>query len=277
MEEKENQNKTASERAGETIQTQNQAQNQVQNQAQIKDKILLSQEEAAEYHAFKRQKRVEEAKAALQKSEGEFYGERHEFSYAAFKKLCESAKKIGSCAVRVPSGFLPYARALLGESGVQIDCLVGGYGETATKVKAYECKYAFRQGAREISLVLSPSKIKEERWGEIKKEIKKIAKKCKKALLKVCVGAEVSYSQAVKISAMIAESGGKFLSLPFFSGVESLKRDIGDRVMLEVSKVQTVADYKTLLVAGVERIATDEGEEIASMLLKEAEKTPLIG
>ena len=239
------------------------------------DGILLSVSEAEEYHAFKKQKRVEEAKAAMQKAEAELGEE--EWSAAGVKKLCESAKKINAAAVRVPSGYLPLALSALAGSSVKADCLVGSSGEEAAKVKAFEAKFALRQGAKEVTLVLSPSKLKEEKYPEIKKEIKKIAKKCRAALLKVSVNNEVSYSAVKRLSEIASLCGAKFLSVPYTVGSERLKKEVGDRLMLEFTGVKTVADYKILLTAGAERIGTNEGESIFSALLKEAEQAPLNG
>lgn len=232
------------------------------------DGLVLSPAEAEEYCAFKRQKRVSEVYVALSKSEVETPIQ----NTGDVKKACETAKKIGSVAVRLSPNFLPVAFSFLQGSGILLDALVGGTGETLTKVKAYEAKKAIGAGASEITLVLSETAFSSGKTGEVKKEIKKVCKAAKKHPVKVRVfgGDENAILRLCKL----AEGGGaKFLSVPYYVGAEKLRREIGSACMLEITGVETPTDYKTLVLAGVERITTNSGEEIFSSLMDEAENT----
>lgn len=68
-----------------------------------------------------------------------------------------------------------------------------------------------------------------------------------------------------------ADCGAKYLTVEFFPDCGRLKRDLHDSCMLEVTGVETAADYKALVAAGVERIGTSHAEEIYAELMKEAE------
>lgn len=231
--------------------------------------IVIPSSEAEEYCLFKRQKRVAEAAAAFSRSETEGGGDG---SAGGLKRLCEGAKRTGSAAVRVTPNFVAQARGLLAGSKVAVDCVTGGTGETTARVKAYEAKRAIRDGAREITLVICGSALKNERTGEIKKEVKRVVRAAKKVAVKVAAGKDQTYAELLKLAKLTAECGGKFLSVPFFAGAEALKRDMRDCCMLEVRGVTTAADYKILAGAGVERIATVSAEEIYAELMTEAER-----
>lgn len=230
--------------------------------------IVIPSSEAEEYCLFKRQKRVAEAAAAFSRSETDGCGE----VAGELKRLCESAKRTGSAAVRVTPNFVAQARGLLAGSKTVIDCVVGGTGETTARVKAYEAKRAIRDGAREITLVICGSALKNGRTGEIKKEVKRVARAVKKVAVKVAADKEQTYAELLKLAKLTAECGGKFLSVPFFAGAEALRRDMRDCCMLEVRGVTAAADYKILAGAGAERIATDRAEEIYAELMAEAER-----
>lgn len=230
------------------------------------DGLVLSPDEAEEYCAYKRQKRVEEVRAALMKTEMQI----GTLSIPELRRVCDEAKKVKCRAVRLPSGYIDGARTHLCESGTHIDCEVGTGGESAVKCKLYEGKYALRHGAKELTLVLSPSMIKNGRWWEIKREIKKFSTLKKRATLKLTAGSQPT-SELIKIAGILSAYGIKFLSVPFFVGVDGLKGELKDRCMLEVTDVESSTDFKTLILAGVERIVTPCPELIFSELIKEAE------
>lgn len=227
---------------------------------------MLSPIEAEEYCAYKRQKRVEEVRRAFLKAELETIP----LTLESLKKTCATALKLHVAAVRVTSEHVRAAKSLLGES-VGVDVAVGGDGSQATKVKAYETKYALRLGGREISLVLSEAMRKSDKTGEMKKEIAKIVKSAKRGLVKIALREETAISEIARIAKLVGESGGKFVSVPYFSGVEELRAAMGDCCMLEVREVSDAAQFKALVRAGVERISTARAEEIFAELMREAE------
>lgn len=235
--------------------------------------IVLSTAEAEEYRSFKRQKRISEVWAALARSECE--GAKRGIALAELKKSCDEAVSVHAAAVRVFPNFILPAKSFLGTSGVKVDCVVGGVGETLAKVKAYEAKRAVKNGANELTLILSPSFFQSGRTGELKREIKKVCRAARHALVKVVVEGERTVGELVKLAAMAFDCGAKFLSVAYFTGAENLKKELGDRCMLEVTGVEKAEDYKALALSGVERIGTTRGAEIYAALMREAENCDL--
>ncbi|MBQ8886045.1 MAG: hypothetical protein IJY62_06730 [Clostridia bacterium] len=236
--------------------------------------IVLPPSEAEEYCLFKRQKRMAEVGAAFARAELE--GARG-LTLSELKRLSESAKRVGAAAVRTTPNFIGVLKSFLAGSAVLIDCAVGGTGETTAKVKAYETKQAVKSGAGELTLTVCGSNIKNGRYGEVKKEIKKVVKAARKGLVKkqtfaVKVSAAgLGYEDVLRLARLVAECGGKFLSVPFFAGAETLKRDMQGCCMLEVTGVETAADYKILVGAGVESICLENAESVYNELMREAQ------
>lgn len=231
--------------------------------------IVLSPSEAEEYCEFKRQKRIAEVAAALTKSE--LYAAGRDIFPAEIKKIADSAKRVNAAAVRVSPMYVSFLRGALQGSPSAVDCVVGGTGETTAKVKGYEAKQAVRGGAKEITLVLSYSALKSGRTGETKREIKKVCRSARRALVKVAAEKTLTYAEILRVGRLAADCGAKFLTVEFFPDCGRLKRELRDSCMLEVMGVETAADYKAMIAAGVERIGTSHAEEIHAELMKEAE------
>lgn len=235
--------------------------------------IVLSPTEAEEFCRFKRQKRREEVDAAL--ARGSFFAADYALSPTELRRIAESAKRIGGAAVKVHPVLVASMRYALGGGTTAVDALVGGTGETTARVKAYEAKRAVRDGAGEITLVLCRSALKNGRTGDTRKEVKKVCRAAKKSIVKLAADAELGYEEFLRLARLAAETGAKFLSVPYFAGVERLRRDMHDQCMLEVTGVENTADYKTLVAAGVERICSSHAETIYKEWTAEAEKTSL--
>lgn len=234
-----------------------------------KNSVVLSPSEAEEYYEFKRQKRIAEAAAAMTKSEP--YAAGRDIFPAEIKKIADSAKRAGAAAVRVSPVYVSFLRGALQGGSCAADCVVGGTGETTAKVKAYEAKQAVRGGAKEITLVLSYSALKSGRTGETKREIKKVCRSARRALVKVAAEKTLAYAEILRVGRLAADCGARFLTVEFFPDCGRLKRELRDCCMLEVTGVETAADYKAMIAAGVERIGTSRVEEIYAELMREAE------
>ena len=129
--------------------------------------IVLSPTEAEEYCEFKRQKRIAEVAAALSKAN--IYAAQRDAVSGEQRKAAESAKRVKAASVQVNPVYVSSMKSLLGVSGPEVDCIVGGTGETLPKAKAYEAKLAVRSGAKEITLILCGSLLRSGRTGDIKR------------------------------------------------------------------------------------------------------------
>jgi hypothetical protein len=153
-----------------------------------------------------------------------------------------------------------------------MDCWIGGNGETLTKVKAYETRLARKMGATELTLVLTPSWVEACRYAEIRKEIKRIKRVAKTTPLKVWLDRQYPYSTVAHLARLGAEVGVQYVSVPYFAGCERLRFELFGDCRLEVFGVETLADFKKMVGAGVGRIVTARAFDFYKQWMKEAEE-----
>lgn len=228
--------------------------------------VILSRKDAEEYRAYKRQKKVEEIMRAIARSEAMLsQGE-------DVQRVCERAVRLKQAAVKLPPTKLLYARTYLTGSNVKLDCIIGGDGETLSKMKAYEAKWAIKRGAKEITVMLTPSLLSECRYGEIRKELKRLKRIAKRAVLKVWVDKKYAYPTISRVARLSCEMGVQYFCVPYFEGCEKLRLDMMCGCKLEISEVENIADFKKMTGAGMGRIVTKHIHEVYSEWMQEAEK-----
>ena len=227
--------------------------------------VRISQREAEEYRAYKRQKKVAEIMSAIARSASPIDMKDD------IKKLVDRASRFRQAAVKVTPVVFAQVQWELLKSRVGLDCIVGGNGETTAKVKAYEAKLAVKAGARELTLVLSSSHIFTGRYGEIRKEIQRIKRVGKRTKIKVWIDKKYPYPTVARIARLASEMGVDYVCVPYFFGCERLRYDLLRTCGLEVSEVETLDDFKKMAGAGVERIVTTRVLEIYTEWMKEAE------
>ena len=228
--------------------------------------MFLSPQDAEEYRAYKRRKKVEEIMAAIAKSEASLLNGEDP------QRVCERAIRLKQAAIKVPPSWLPKAKTYLGGSKVKIDCVIGGNGETLTKVKAYEMRVALKENAKELTILITPSLLAQGKFAEIKKELKKLCRTAKRSVVKVWINSNYPLSTLSKIARICCEVGVKYLCVPYFAGCEKLRFDLINGCQMEVSEVETLEEYRKLCEAGIGRIVTRNIWEIYSEWMKEADK-----
>ena len=228
--------------------------------------MFLSAQDAEEYRAYKRRKKVEEIMSAIAKSEASLMNGEDP------QRVCERAIRLKQASIKVPPSWLPQAKTYLGGSKVKIDCMIGGNGETLTKVKAYEMRVALRGNAKELTVLIAPSMIAQNRFLEIRKELKKLRRIAKRTVMKVWVNNDYPFATLSKIARMCCELGVEYFCVPYFSGCERLRFDLTNGCQIEVSEVENLAEYRKLCESGVGRIVTRNIWEIYSEWIKEADR-----
>ena len=228
--------------------------------------VLLSSADALEYRAYKKQKKISEVSLAMSRSSAVLkFGE-------DAKRVCERAVRMRQAAVKAPLTRLLSVKDYLSRNKMRMDCMVGGDGEQVTKVKEYEIKLARKNGVSEVTVAVTPSLLQGCNYSEIKKELKKLKRAAKNISLKVWVDKKYSFPTIARIARICGEVGAQFVCVPYFEGCERLRYDLMRGCYLEVSEVETLADYKRLSSVGIGRIVTSKPWEIYTEWLKEAEK-----
>lgn len=243
----------------------------VNNEIFTKDKTpaenyLLSERDAEDFRNYKRQKKVSEIMMSIARSEGSL------LSGADTRRTCERAARLRQAAVKMPLSRLAQARAYLAGSGVRVDCVVGGTGQTLTKVKAYEARVALKNRADEITLLISADALVEGRYGEIRRELKKLSRVVGKKTFKVCVEKELPPVSLSRLAKIASEAHVNYVSVPYFEGCERLRMDLRGGCQLEIFGVHTLQQYRKIAGAGTGRIVTDKIWDIYTEWMKEVEK-----
>ena len=229
-------------------------------------RVSITTREAMEYRDFKRQQKRAEILSAIARSEGILEGNDDA------GRVAEHAAKLRQAAVRITPSRLAVVGEFFHRRGVATDCIIGGNGETVTKVKRYEAKLALKMQAKELTLVLSPYQVAHCHYAELRKEIKKISRAAKKVKLKVWIDKTYPQTNISRISRLCGEMGVSYFCVPYFEGCEKLRVDLLGGCKLQVSGVQTLEQYCRLVAAGVGRIVTDRGWEIYNDWMREVEK-----
>lgn len=232
----------------------------------VVEKVAISKREAIEYRDYKRQKKRAEIMSALSFSEGVLE------TTEEIRRVGERAVRLRQAAVCLPSARLLEAGEYLLRNAVAMDCVIGGNGDTLPKVKAYEARMALRLRAKELTLVLSPYLIENCKYTEIRKEIRRVRRVARRAVLKVFVDARYPKERLAQMARIASESGAQFFCVPYFEGCERLRGDLIGGCRLQVSKVEDLSAFKRLINMGVGRIVTSRGWEIFSEWMKEIEK-----
>lgn len=230
------------------------------------ERVSITAHEAMEYRDFKRQRKRAEILSAIARSEGVLSGNDDA------GRTAEYAAKLRQAAVLLTPSRLESVGKFFHRRAVATDCIVGGNGETLTKVKRYEARLAARLQAKEITLVLSPYQVTHCRYAEIRKEIKKIGRAARKVKLKVWIDNAYPRTNISRMARLCAETGVSYFCVPYFDGCESLRGDLSGGCKLQISNVQNLEQYRRLVAAGVGRIVTDRGWEIYGEWMREVDK-----
>ncbi len=228
--------------------------------------VTLSQKEAEEYCAYKRQKKISEITSAMRRAESVLTGNED------VARTCERAARLKLAAVQLtPAGLLQWGE-LAGTRPVKIDCVVGGDGETLVKVKAYEIKQVLRLGAGEITARITPSLVSCSRYTRLRKEIRKLRKAAGKATLKIRIERILPSATLSRLLRICCEAGANYFSFPYFEGCERFQNELLGGCQLEVSGVDTLPVFQKMAGAGIGRTITSRAWEVYCEWVQEVEK-----
>ena len=233
------------------------------------ESVRISAKDAQEYRAYKQQKKIAEITGAISRSATPV-GVKDDM-----KRLAERAARFRQKSIKVHLTQLTQAKNHLQKSAVKVDCIVGGNGETLTKVKVYETRIARKSGAGEITLAVTPSQLLTCQYGEIKREIRRVKRAARTAVFKVWADKHYPFPLLARMARLASETGVDFFSVPYFLGCERLRYDLFGKCRLEVSDVETLEGFKKMAWAGVERIVSSHISEVYLEWMKEVDEIPL--
>ncbi len=111
--------------------------------------------------------------------------------------------------------FVRLAKSILGNTGIKVASVAGGFpsGQTTLKIKLDEVKWAVQEGADEIDMVISRGKFLEGDYNVVSDEIAAIKEACGNAHLKVILetGELKTNANIRKASELALNAGGDFI------------------------------------------------------------------
>ena len=228
--------------------------------------VFLSCRDAEEYRSYKRRKKSGEISALISATEGSL------LNGEDVQRICERAVRLNQSAVKLPLSKTTQVAYYLSKSKVQMDCAIGGDGETLGRVKIYEAKLARKRKAKEITVPVTPSFMDSCRYSEIRKELKRIVRVAGRMKMKVRIGKSYPPTPLARVARIASEVGASYFSVPYFAGCERLCMELFNGCRLEVTGVEETETFKHLTDSGVSRVVTNNALEFHATLLKEAEE-----
>lgn len=230
--------------------------------------MVLSPKDAEEFRAYKRKKKIDEIMSAMSKSEASL------LSGDDAAKVCERALRLKQAAVKTTTSRLIQARELLKNSRVKLDVVIGGTGETLTRVKAYEARLAVRMQARELTFVPSRLSLEHCRFDEVRRELRALRRVAGKTTMKVWVDAALPPTTLSRAARIASEIGANYFCVGYYDGCEKLRYEMTGGCKLGVCDVETLESFKKMILVGAGRVTTECVWEIYNEWMKEADKIP---
>lgn len=226
----------------------------------------LTREEAAEFLEFRRERRETEVSFTLAKLVID--ASRREVDRGKLQKACEGAVRLRVSGVLVCPLNVAAAKKFLKRQEIPIVCLVGGTGESLIAVKKNEAKRALKQGAEEIRLIPSYSRLAAGEFSYLKREIKRLRSAAKRAALTLSLEDHAIDEEQIALGVKAAVAGHadgvcvrgetRYVLAAVDAG--------GGKLRVEASGVENAEQLRLLIKAGAVRASSGNGEKLAEEL-----------
>lgn len=188
-------------------------------------------------------------------------------------KLCDEAVENGFFGVCVNPLYVKFCHDYLVGKSVKVVTVIGfPLGENKTETKVYEAKSAICDGADEIDMVITVSKLKSQDYDYVYKDIKAVKDAIGDINLKVILETgTLTDDEIIKASEIAMKAGADFIktSTGFVGGgasvnaVRLMKQTVGNKLGIKASGgIRDKAFALELVNAGATRLGTSSGVEI---------------
>ncbi|MBO1199152.1 deoxyribose-phosphate aldolase [Staphylococcus simiae] len=153
-------------------------------------------------------------------------------------------------------------------------CTVIGFplGASTTATKVFETKDAINNGANEIDMVMNIGALKDQRYDDVKNDIRAVVEAADNHTVKVIIETVLlTKDEIVKASELTKEAGAHFVktSTGFAGGgatpedVKLMKDTVGDALEVKASGgVRNLDDFNKMVASGATRIGASAGVQI---------------
>lgn len=194
-------------------------------------------------------------------------------------QLCEEAAEHHFACAMVNPCWVPLAYSVLSGSGVPVGVVIGfPLGATTTAAKREEALEMAKLGARELDMVLNVGMLRSGLYAQVDQDIRSVTEVVHGAggILKVILETSLlTMEQKVRASLMATTAGADFLKTSTgFSTKGATAEDVammrgvaGTHCGVKASGgIRTLADARTMLQAGANRIGASAGVTILAEL-----------
>jgi deoxyribose-phosphate aldolase len=193
------------------------------------------------------------------------------------RELCAEARANHFASVCVNPCWVPLVAKELNNSDVMV-CTVIGFplGANPTDIKVEETKWAVKNGAHEVDMVINIGALKGGDYKAVEEDIRAVVKAAGKATVKVIIETCFLSNDEKRIACEAAmKAGAHFVktSTGFGTGgatvedVKLMRKTVGDAMKVKASGgVRSYHDAIAMLDAGADRIGTSSGVAIVAEL-----------
>ncbi len=190
-------------------------------------------------------------------------------------ELCSEAKEYDFASVCVNTCYVPLCAELLKGTDVKVCCVVGfPLGAMSSEAKAYETKWAVKNGAQEVDMVINVGKLKEKDYDYVKKDIEAVVGAKGNAIVKVIIECcLLTDEEKAAVCKLCMEAKADFVktSTGFSTGgatpedVALMKKTVGDACEVKAAGgIHSYEEAMAMINAGATRIGASAGIAIVT-------------
>lgn len=236
------------------------------------DNIEHTERERMEFEEFKRQKRIDEAKAVVSRIECDCLSEF--IDKATLKETCKLATEREIGGIVVYPSLVKQCVALLGDDPKVslIASISYPHGGDAPFVKASAVRQAVKDGVDEVEVSVFPPLIKEGGFGYFKKECKKLKRVAKKRPVRIVIVVP-SYTKAevVKLCQIASDCGVHMVRLMGANGetLQSIRSSVKNLCLFK-TEVNSETELRSAIDYGANCVSSPCAMELATLILSQA-------
>lgn len=187
-------------------------------------------------------------------------------TWAQIREILDDAMKYHTASACIPAAYVKQAAEYV--QGRLPICTVIGFpnGYSTTETKVFEAKNAIENGASEIDMVINIGFLKDGRYEEVEKEIRKIHEACDGKILKVIIETcLLTEDEKIKMCELVTKAGAEFIktSTGFstagatFADVKLMKEHVGEGVKVKAAGgISSFDDAEEFMRLGADRLGT---------------------
>lgn len=251
-------------------------------QQEINENLILGDDELAQFDEFKRQKRLKEAQATVQRLE-------YDLSCLTLDKefLKKEIKRsidlnLGAVCV-LPCFVKPVKSQLTANKKIAVIALISHlHGGDTQNIKKAAVARAIKDGADEVEVTAPIALIKNGNWSLVKREFKRLKGACKNRAFRVNIESPLLNStEIVKTCSVAADSGVNAIvtasgAYGFSNDVETVKavkNAVKDKCFIKVNGIENRIQMQEICEFGVAKCGAKNAVDIAQLIMSFAEKT----